>query len=143
MVKGSNKSERCCNDNAFVFNRILGFNTEFYDIRTKNWYWDEVNQKIVTFYIKYGNKHCEYIQPICSDNDKQIVTKDNEIIVFRANVIPSAPVLEGIVKHIILLYRYVMKKTPSTMSIHPPTNESKEDDEYQIKANITINLHLL
>ena len=71
---------------------------------------EEVNQKAATCYIKFDNKHFKYIQPIRSDNDDKIVTKDNEIIIPRAQVISSAPVLVGIVKHIIPLQRYVMEK---------------------------------
>ena len=84
---------------------MLGYNTAFYDIRTRDWQWGEVNHKSATCYIKYGNKHFGYIQPIYSDNDDKIVTSDNEIIIPIAKVIPSALVLEGIVKHIIPLYR--------------------------------------
>ena len=50
------------NDNAFVFNRMLGYNTAFYDIRTKYWYWDEVNFQAATCYIKFDQHHFEYIQ---------------------------------------------------------------------------------
>ena len=71
-----------------------------------------------------------FIQPIRFDNNDKIVTKDNEIIIPRAQVIASSPVLEGIVKHIIQSYRYVMKNSSSTVSIHPSTNKSKEDNEF-------------
>ena len=90
----------------------------------------------------FGNKHFEYIQLIRSDNDDNIVTKYNEIIILR-QVIPSAPVLEGIDKDIIPLYRCVMKKISITVSIHPSNNKSKEDDELQIKTNSRIYLTLL
>ena len=53
-----------CNDNTFVFNRILGYNTAFYDLATKDWYWDEVDSKAATCYIKYRKLHFEYIQPL-------------------------------------------------------------------------------
>ena len=36
LVNWSNNEIMCCNDNAFVFNRILGYNTVFYDINTKH-----------------------------------------------------------------------------------------------------------
>ena len=36
VINWSNKPEMHCNDNAFVFNRMLGYNTVFYDIRTKD-----------------------------------------------------------------------------------------------------------
>ena len=143
VVNWSNKPEMRWNDNVFVFDRMLGYNTAFYDIRTRDWQWGEVNHKSATCYIKYGNKHFGYIQPIYSDNDDKIVTSDNEIIIPIAKVIPSALVLEGFVKHIIPLYRYLMKKSSSTVSIHPSTNISKEDNEFQIKTNSRIYLPLV
>ena len=106
-------------------------------------YWDEYNQKAATCYIKFDNKHFKYIQPIRSDNDDTTVTKDNEIIIPRAKVILSAPVLEGIVKDIIPLYIYVMNKSSSTVSNHPSTNKPKEDDKFQVKTENRINLSLL
>ena len=29
-----------CNNNAFVINIMIGYNTLFYDLDTKHWYWD-------------------------------------------------------------------------------------------------------
>ena len=132
-----------CNDNAFVFKRMLGCNTVFYDNDTNDWYWDEVNQKVASCYIKFGKKYVDYIQPIRPDNDENIVTKYNEKIIPRAKGIPTAPVLEGIVEHIIPLYIYVMNKNSSTVSIHPSTNKSLEDDAFQMKTDSRINLPLL
>ena len=97
----------CCNDNTFGFNRMLGYNTVFYDNDTDDWYCDEVNQKQQHV---ISSSHFEYIQPIHPDNDDNIITKDNEIIIPRAKVIPTAPVIEIMVRHIIPLYTYVMKK---------------------------------
>ena len=42
VANWSNKPEMRCNDNVFVFDGILGYNTAFYDIRTTYWYWDEL-----------------------------------------------------------------------------------------------------
>ena len=36
LVNWSNTTIRRTNDNAFVFNRILGYNTAFYDVDTKH-----------------------------------------------------------------------------------------------------------
>ena len=38
-----------CNDNVFVFNRMLGYNTAFFDYDTQDWYWDEVNPNAATY----------------------------------------------------------------------------------------------
>ena len=37
VVNWSNKLEMRFNNKAFIFNRMLGYNTTFYDIRTKYW----------------------------------------------------------------------------------------------------------
>ena len=60
-VNWSNKPEMRCNDNAFVFNRMLGYNTVFFYYDTKDWYWDEVNSQVATCYIKFGEQHYDYI----------------------------------------------------------------------------------
>ena len=49
-----NRSEMRCNDNAFIFNRMLGYNAASYDVGTDDWCWDEFNQKAATCYIKFG-----------------------------------------------------------------------------------------
>ena len=56
---------------------------------------------------QFGKKNFEHIQPIRPDKNDNIVTKDNETNVPRATFIPSAPTLEVIMKHIILLYIYI------------------------------------
>ena len=43
VVKWSNKPKIRCNDDAFVFNRILGYNISFYDDDINDWCCDEVN----------------------------------------------------------------------------------------------------
>ena len=44
------------NDNAFVFNIMLGYNTLFYNIDTEDWYWDEINSQAATCYINFRKK---------------------------------------------------------------------------------------
>ena len=44
---------------------MLGYNTAFYDINTKDWYWDEVNSQTATCYIKFSEHHYNYTQPLC------------------------------------------------------------------------------
>ena len=67
-------------------------------------------------------KHYDYIQPLrphtdlldTINNKEQILLidpiNDKDIILPIAKVFPSAPVLEGIVKHIIPLYTHIMLK---------------------------------
>ena len=54
------------NDNAFIFNSMLGCNTVFYDNVDSKWTFDRVNDLSATCYIKYSNKHYTYIQPLSS-----------------------------------------------------------------------------
>ena len=99
-----------CNDNGFVFNRMLGYNTAFFDYTNRNWYWDEVNPFLATCYIQFGNKHFEYLQPLRPQNGDISPIKDNEIIIEKSSVRHPDQVLEGIVEHIIPLYIHVMLK---------------------------------
>ena len=131
-----------CNDNAFLFNRILGYNTEFYDIRAKYWYWDETNPRAATYYIKFGTDRLEYVQPFRPNNDDMTVIKDDEIIIPGGKFIPSAQVLEVIGKYIIPLNIHIMLNTSSIVSIHPSTNIIKPD-EFQIKIEKRSKLPLL
>ena len=69
-----------CNDNAFVFNRMIGYNTAFYDLDTKHWYWNEVNSQAATCYIKFSEQHYDYIHYLRphtvsfdSINDKELI----------------------------------------------------------------------
>ena len=62
LVNWSNNEIMRYNDNAFVFNRILGYNTAFYNINTKVWHWDEVNSQEATCYIKFSEQNYDYIQ---------------------------------------------------------------------------------
>ena len=111
-----------CNDNAFVFNRILGYNTVFYDLDIKHWYWDEVNSQIATYYIKFSEYHYDYIQPLRPHTVSLDPINDKELIIPIAKVFPLAEVLEGVIKHIIPLYTHVMFKVKSMMTIHPTYN---------------------
>ena len=130
-----------CNGNVFVFNRMLGYNTAFYCEDTEQWYWDEVNSLAATCYIKFKHEHFEYIQPLRFHSDSDSIDKEEQVLP-KAKVIPTAPVLEGIVKHIIPLYIHVMAKSDSIVTIHPTTNPTK-DDEFQIKTAPRLDLPLL
>ena len=70
-----------CNDNVFVFNRMLRYNTAFYDVDTKDWYWDEVNSQVATCYIKFGEHYFEYMQPLRPHNVSFVPIKDNKVII--------------------------------------------------------------
>ena len=129
------------NDNAFVFNIMLGYNTAFYCEDTEQWYWDEVNSLAATCYIKFKHEHFEYIQPLRRHTDFDPINKKEQVLP-KAKVLSTAPVLEGIVKHIIPLYIHVMDKTNSIVTIHATTNSTKED-EFQIKTAPRLELPLL
>ena len=130
-----------CNDNVLVFNRMLGYNTDFYCEDTEQWYQDEVNPVAATRFIKFKHEHFEYIQPLRFHTESDPIDKEEQVLP-KAKVIPTAPVLEGIVKHIIPLYIHVMGKSDSIVTIHPTTNETK-DDEFQIKTAPRADLPLL
>ena len=131
------------NDNAFVFNRMLGYNTSFYDIDTKHWCWDEVHSQAAIYYIKLSEQYYDYIQRLrphtvlldTHNNKEQIIPidliNDKEIILPRANVFPTAKVLEGIIKHIIPLYIHIMFKANKIVTIHATSNVNRMD-EFQI-----------
>ena len=68
-----NRSVTRCNDNVFVFNIMLSYNTEFYDIRTKDWYRDKISIREATCYIKFSEDHFEYIQHLPPDNKDMTV----------------------------------------------------------------------
>ena len=101
LVNWSNTTIMRTNDNVFVFSKILGYNTAFYDVDTKKWYWDEVNFQAVR-YIKFNEKHYDYIQPLrphtdlldTINNKEQILPldpiNDKEIILLIAKFYPSA-----------------------------------------------------
>ena len=81
LVNWSNKNTTMrCNDNAFVFNRMLGYNTAFYCEDTKQWYLDEVNPQAATCYIKFKHEHFEYIQPLCCHSDSDPINKKEQVL---------------------------------------------------------------
>ena len=63
LVNWSNTTVMRCNDNGYIFNRMLCYNTAFFDTQNKRWLWDEVNSNAATCYIQFGEKHFEYLQP--------------------------------------------------------------------------------
>ena len=63
LVNQSNTKIMCCNDISFVFNKMLDYNTAFYDLDNKHWYQDEVDSKTATCYIKHRKFYFECIQP--------------------------------------------------------------------------------
>ena len=58
------------NDNAFVFNRMLGYNTAIYDEVDKKWQFDRINDSSATCFIKFNDNHFAYLQPIAIKNAK-------------------------------------------------------------------------
>ena len=93
------------NDNAFIFNRILSYNTALYDDKHNKWEFHRVNDLSATCYIKHSKNHFTYMQPLSShQEDDFFVTKDDELLIPRANVYSSPEVLVGIHKNIISLY---------------------------------------
>ena len=64
LVNWSNNETIRCNNNAFVFNRMIGYNTVFYDIKTKNWYWDEEYSQVTTQF--YDVQKCNSVQIVNS-----------------------------------------------------------------------------
>ena len=87
----------------------------------------------------------EYIQPLRPhhylppNNDSFVPINDIGVIIPIFQVFPSAPVLEGIVKHIISLYTHVILKVNSIVNIHPTSNVTKMD-EFQIKTDQRLKL---
>ena len=131
-----------CNGNAFVFNRILGYNTALCDLETKHWYWNEVHSQAATCYIKFSEQHYDYIQPLRPHTVSLDPINDKELIIPIANIFPTAEFLEGIVKHIIPLYTNVMFKVKSIVNTHPTSNETRVD-KFQIKTVSRLELSVL
>jgi len=142
LVSWSNTKMMHCNDNAFVFNRLLGYNIAFYDLGAKYWYWDKVNSQAATCYIKFSEKHYDYIQPLCPHTLSLDQINDRELITPIANVFPTVALLEGIVKHITPLYTHVIFKVKSIVTIRPTSNETRLD-EFQIKSVLRLELPVL
>ena len=49
------------NDNAFIFKRMLGYNTALYDDKHNKWEFNCVNNLSVTCYIKYSKNNFTYM----------------------------------------------------------------------------------
>ena len=52
------------NDNAFIFNWILGYSIALYDDIDNKWQFDCVNNLFATCHIKYSKNHYTYMQPL-------------------------------------------------------------------------------
>ena len=63
----------CSKDNTFIFNRMLGYNTAFYNDVDKKWQWDRVNDLSATYYIKYSTHRYSYIQLMGRINGKAFI----------------------------------------------------------------------
>ena len=142
LVNWSNNPVMRCNDNAVFFNRMLGYNTAFFDNDTKDWYWDEVNPNTATYYIQFSNEYFDYIQPVRPNDDIILSIKDHEIIVKRTHFRHPDQVLECIVKHIIPLYIHVMAKNKSCVKMLPSI-KNKHEDEFNIKTNELVKLPVI
>ena len=134
-----------CNDNGYIFNRMLGYNTAFFDTHNKRWLWDEVNSNAATYYIQFGEKHFDYLQPVRLYDDL-FKLKDYAIVVRRSPVSHPGQVLECIVKHILPLYIHVMAKNKSCETMLPSSSNitfNTHKDEFNIKTNKSLKLLLL
>ena len=106
------------NDDAFVFNRMLCYNTAIYDDIDKQWHFDRVNNFSATCYIKLSDKHFTYLQPVANINDKDIDNVENDHIIIGELMVYSSPqTLEGIYKNSIPLYRLIMSKRNSLIEL--------------------------
>ena len=145
LVNWSNSTVMRCNDNGYIFNRMLGYNTAFFDTENKRWLWDEVNSNAATCYIQFGEEHFEYLQPVRLYDDIYKF-KDYEIVVRRLPVTHPDQVLECIVKHILPLYIHVMAKNKSCVTMLPSASKitfNPHKDEFNIKTNKSVKLSLL
>ena len=113
-----------------------------------------MHSQAATYYIKVSEQHYDYIQPLrphtvslyTINNKEQIIPidpiNDKKIILPRANVFPTAEVLEGVIKHIIPLYIHVMFKVNNIVTIHATSNVTRMN-EFQIKTVKRLGLPLL
>ena len=131
------------NDNAFVFNRMLGCNTAIYDEVDKKWQIDRVNDSSATCFVKFNDNHFTYLQPIVISKDKDVdknlnnheildLVEDDHIIIEESNVYSSLEILEGIYKNIIPLYSLIMRKCNSLIELVAKNKERKS--EFKIKT---------
>ena len=106
------------NENDVVFNRMLGYNSAFYDNKLNKWDFDRVNDLSATCFIKHDNNHYTYLQPLSSNQEKNFIKeKDDDLIIPRANVYPVPDVLVGIYQNIIPLYSLIMSKHNSSVEL--------------------------
>ena len=106
------------NDNAFVFNRILGYNTALYDNKHNKWEFDRVNDLPATCYSKHDMNNFTYLQSLSSHQEEDFFEKkDDEVILPMANVYPSPDILVGIHQNIIPLYSFVTSKNNSSVEL--------------------------
>ena len=57
------------NDNAFIVNRMLDYNTALYDDIDDKWQFDRVNDLSVMCCIKYSKSHYTYMQPLANHKE--------------------------------------------------------------------------
>ena len=78
------------NDNTFILNRMLRYDTALYDDIDDKWNFDRVNNLSATCYIKYSKNHYTYTQSL--ENHKEdncLNTEQDECIVSRSNMYSS------------------------------------------------------
>ena len=126
------------NDNAFVFNRMLGYNTAIYDEVDKKWQFDRVNDSSATRFIKFYDNHFTYLQPIDISIDKDVdenlnnpeivdLVEVDHVIIEESNVYSSPEILEGIYKNIIPLYSLIMRKCNSLIKLVAKDDQRKSE----------------
>ena len=67
------------NENAVLFNRMLGYNSVFYDNKLNKWDFDRVNDLSATCYIKHDNNNYTYLQPLSSHQENIFLMKKMSI----------------------------------------------------------------
>ena len=60
---------------------MIGYNTAFYKLDTKDWYWDEVDSQEAICYIKFSQHHYDYIQPLRPHTVSLDPINDKELII--------------------------------------------------------------
>ena len=120
------------NDNTFIFNRMLGYNTALYDDIDDKLQFERVNYLSATCYIKYSKHHYTDIQPLANHTEDYFFSSEkDECIVPRSNGYSSPEILGGIHNNLIPKYNLVMSKHNSKVELIA-TNNLKVH-EYQIK----------
>ena len=86
------------NDNVFIFNQMLGYNTVLFGGFDKKWQWGRVNELSATCYINYSANYYTCIQPMANRNEIAFnFHKKDEIIIHTVNMNSSLELLDGIV----------------------------------------------